>query len=100
MKPSTAASLRSIMADVVDEGTGVQANLGTGVQVGGKTGTAEPGNVTAGINNLWFIGFAPVQDPKVAVAVIVEKSPGQGGQVAAPIAKNVIQAALDAGAGR
>jgi peptidoglycan glycosyltransferase len=100
MKPSTAASLRSMMANVVDEGTGAAANLGTGVQVGGKTGTAELGNVTAGINNLWFIGFAPVQDPKVAVAVIVEKSPGQGGQVAAPIAKNVIQAALDAGAGR
>lgn len=100
MKASTAASLRSMMANVVDEGTGSQANLGTGVQVGGKTGTAELGNPTAGINNLWFIGFAPVQNPKVAVAVIVEKSAGQGGQVAAPIAKNVIQAALDAGAGR
>ncbi|CAB4955446.1 unannotated protein [freshwater metagenome] len=100
MKASTAASLRSMMANVVDEGTGAAANLGTGVSVGGKTGTAELGNVTAGINNLWFIGFAPVQDPKVAVAVIVEKTPGQGGQVAAPIAKGVIQAALDAGAGR
>lgn len=100
MKASTAASLRSMMADVVDEGTGVQANVGGGVQVGGKTGTAEIGNVTAGRNNLWFIGFAPVQDPKVAVAVIVEDSPGQGGQVAAPIAKNVIQSALNAGAGR
>ncbi|WP_026910204.1 peptidoglycan D,D-transpeptidase FtsI family protein [Patulibacter minatonensis] len=100
MKASTAASLRSMMANVVDEGTGAQANLGTGVKVGGKTGTAELGNVTAGINNLWFIGFAPVEDPKVAVAVIVEKSAGQGGQVAAPIAKTVIQSALDAGAGR
>jgi peptidoglycan glycosyltransferase len=99
MKASTAASLRSIMAQVVDEGTGANANLGTGVAVGGKTGTAELGNVSDGLNNLWFIGFAPVQDPKVAVAVIVENSPGQGGQVAAPIAKNVIQAALDAGAG-
>lgn len=100
MKASTAASLREMMGRVVDEGTGVQANVGGGVQVGGKTGTAEIGNVSAGRNNLWFIGFAPVQDPKVAVAVIVEDSPGQGGQVAAPIAKNVIQAALDAGAGR
>jgi penicillin-binding protein A len=100
MKPETAAQLRQMLGKVVDEGTGAAANLGTGVQVGGKTGTAELGNVSAGINNLWFIGFAPIQDPKVAVAVIVEKSPGQGGQVAAPIARNVIQAALDAGAGR
>lgn len=100
MKASTAASLRSMMANVVDAGSGTAANLGTGVQVGGKTGTAEVGNVTAGINNLWFVGFAPVQDPKVAVAVIVEKTSGTGGEVAAPIAKGVIQAALDAGAGR
>lgn len=100
MKASSAAQLRTMMGQVVDEGTGAQANLGTGVQVGGKTGTAELGNVSDGINNLWFIGFAPVQDPKVAVAVIVEKSSGQGGQVAAPIAKTVIQSALDAGAGR
>lgn len=100
MKASTAATLREMMGRVVDEGTGANANVGGGVQVGGKTGTAEIGNVTAGRNNLWFIGFAPLQDPKVAVAVIVEDSPGQGGQVAAPIAKNVIQAALDAGAGR
>ncbi|MEV4423502.1 penicillin-binding protein 2 [Patulibacter sp. NPDC049589] len=100
MKASTAASLREMMGKVVDEGTGNLANLGTGVTVGGKTGTAELGNPAAGVNNLWFIGFAPVQNPKVAVAVIVEKSPGQGGQVAAPIARSVIQAALDAGAGR
>lgn len=100
MKASTAASLREMMSRVVDEGTGANANVGGGVTVGGKTGTAEVGNVTAGINNLWFIGFAPVQDPKVAVAVIVEKQAGQGGQVAAPIARDVIQAALNAGAGR
>lgn len=100
MKASTAASLRGMMADVVDEGTGTPAAIGGGVQVGGKTGTAELGNVSDGINNLWFVGFAPVQDPKVAVAVIVENSPGQGGQVAAPIAKTVIQSALAAGAGR
>jgi peptidoglycan glycosyltransferase len=100
MKASTAAELRTMMSRVVDEGTGAAANLGTGITVGGKTGTAELGNPTAGINNLWFIGFAPVESPKVAVSVIVEKSPGQGGQVAAPIARSVIQAALDAGAGR
>jgi peptidoglycan glycosyltransferase len=100
MKASSAAQLRQMMGEVVDEGTGVAANLGTGVRVGGKTGTAELGNVSAGINNLWFVGFAPLENPKVAVAVIVENSAGQGGQVAAPIAKSVIQAALDAGSTR
>jgi peptidoglycan glycosyltransferase len=100
MKASSAAQLRQMMGEVVDEGTGVAANLGTGVRVGGKTGTAELGNVSAGINNLWFVGFAPLENPKVAVAVIVENTAGQGGQVAAPIAKSVIQAALDAGATR
>lgn len=100
MKSETSAQLRTMMSRVVDEGTGAAANLGTGITVGGKTGTAELGNPTAGINNLWFIGFAPVESPKVAVSVIVEKSSGQGGQVAAPIARSVIQAALDAGAGR
>jgi peptidoglycan glycosyltransferase len=100
IKASTAQQLRQMMGKVVDEGTGAQANLGTGVQVGGKTGTAELGNPADGLNNLWFVGLAPLDDPKVAVAVIVENSPGQGGQVAAPIARSVIQAALDSGAGR
>jgi peptidoglycan glycosyltransferase len=99
MKASSAAQLRQMMGRVVDEGTGTQANLGTGVQVGGKTGTAELGNPADGLNNLWFVGFAPLESPKVAVSVIVENSPGQGGSVAAPIARSVIQAALDAGAG-
>jgi peptidoglycan glycosyltransferase len=99
IKASTAQELRQMMAKVVDEGTGAAANLGTGVQVGGKTGTAELGNPADGLNNLWFVGLAPLNDPKVAVAVVVENSPGQGGQVAAPIAKSVIQAALAAGAG-
>lgn len=99
MKASSAQQLQQMMGNVVDEGTGAQANLGTGVRVGGKTGTAELGNIADGINNLWFIGFAPLEDPKVAVAVIVENSPGQGGGVAAPIAKSVIQAALASGAG-
>jgi peptidoglycan glycosyltransferase len=99
MKASSAAELRQMMGRVVDEGTGAAANLGTGVQVGGKTGTAELGNPADGLNNLWFVGFAPLESPKVAVSVIVENSPGQGGSVAAPIARSVIQAALDAGAG-
>lgn len=99
MKPGTAAQLRAMMGNVVDEGTGNAAQLG-GIAVGGKTGTAELGAVIDGINDLWFIGFAPLEAPKVAVAVIVENSPGQGGAVAAPIARDVIQAALSSGSGR
>src|SRR6202040_3043815 len=67
MKPSTAAALRSMMEAVVGEGTGTSAQI-PGVQVAGKTGTAETLGVTA-LNNVWFIAFAPAQNPTVAVAV-------------------------------
>lgn len=93
MKASSARDLQSMMGDVVNEGSGTASAL-EGVATGGKTGTAELGNPADGINDLWFIGFAPLDDPKVAVAVVVERTPGQGGVVAAPIAKQVMQAAL------
>lgn len=99
MKASTAKELQSMMGDVVNEGTGTASAL-EGIESGGKTGTAELGNPADGINDLWFIGFAPLSDPKVAVAVVVERTPGQGGVVAAPIAKQVMQAALASGSGR
>ena len=57
----------------------------------GKTGTAEVGT---GINQAWFIGFAPVGNPRVAVAVTVERTTGQGGTIAAPIAKSVMESLL------
>ena len=90
MKESTAAQLASMMSDVVREGTGTAAAL-QGIDVGGKTGTAEVGN---DINQAWFIGFAPVGNPRVAVAVTVERTTGQGGTVAAPIAKSVMESLL------
>jgi len=93
MKASSAQELQSMMGDVVNEGTGTASAL-EGIATGGKTGTAELGDPADGINDLWFIGFAPLDDPKVAVAVVVERTPGQGGAVAAPIAKQVMQAAL------
>jgi peptidoglycan glycosyltransferase len=93
MKASSARELQSMMADVVNEGTGTAFAL-EGIATGGKTGTAELGDPADGINDLWFIGFAPIEDPKVAVAVVVERTPGTGGDVAAPIAKQVMQAAL------
>ncbi|MBV9944047.1 MAG: penicillin-binding protein 2, partial [Solirubrobacterales bacterium] len=82
------------MKRVVDEGTGTPAQLGN-IDVAGKTGTAQVGTIGSNLTQPWFIGFAPIQNPKVAVAVTVERSQGGfGGTVAAPIAKNVIQTLL------
>jgi peptidoglycan glycosyltransferase len=95
MSPEAANALTAMMRRVVDEGTGTQANL-TGIDVAGKTGTAEVANGTN--NQAWFIGFAPTQNPKVAIAVTVERAgSGQGGTVAAPIAKQVIEALIGQG---
>ncbi len=90
MKPSTAETLTKIMKQVVREGTGTAAAL-QGIDVAGKTGTAEKGN---DVNQAWFIGFAPADDPEVAIAVTVERTDGTGGQVAGPIAKQVMQTLL------
>ena len=75
-----------MMRSVVREGSGTAAAL-DGVEVAGKTGTAEI-NIEQGINDLWFIGFTG----EVAVAVIIDHEKGQGGTVAAAIAKRVLQA--------
>jgi peptidoglycan glycosyltransferase len=91
MKEETAAELAAMMTRVVDEGTGTAAAL-SGIDVAGKTGTAEVDNATS--NQAWFIGFAPVDDPKLAIAVTVERTQGQGGTVAAPIAAEVLQQLL------
>lgn len=86
----SASELTSMMTDVVNEGTGTAAAL-SGIEVAGKTGTAEI-DVANNINQAWFIGFAPVGDPQVAVAVTVENTTGTGGEIAAPIASDVMQA--------
>lgn len=91
MSSQTASEVTDMMASVVQEGTGTAAAL-SGVDVAGKTGTAEVDGGRA--NQPWFIGFAPANNPKIAVAVTVERSSGQGGTVAAPIAREVIQALL------
>ena len=85
----TASTLTDIMVKVVTSGTGTAAQI-DGVDVAGKTGTAELGK---GEPDAWFICFAPAQDPKVAVAVVVENG-GEGGVTAAPIARNVLRTAL------
>jgi peptidoglycan glycosyltransferase len=91
MSSQTATEVGAMMAQVVREGTGTAAAL-EGIDVAGKTGTAE---VDRGCpNQLWFIAFAPVQSPRVAIAVTVECGTGFGGTVAAPIAKAVMQELL------
>jgi penicillin-binding protein A len=97
MKPETADQLTNMMSRVVEEGTGTAAAL-AGIRVAGKTGTAEVG-ANREFTQPWFIGFAPVEDPRMAVAVTVERTTGQGGTVAAPIAKSVLEALLGGGGG-
>jgi len=97
MSEEAARMLADMMGNVVKEGTGTAAAL-SGITVGGKTGTAEVDNATA--NQAWFIGFAPVDRPRMAVAVTIERTQGQGGTDAAPLAKRVFEALLGAGAAR
>ncbi len=84
MSAKTAQEVNLMMRTVVDEGTGTPAQLGNGIEFAGKTGTASVGPAGLGETQPWFIGFAPANDPKVAVAVDLERSDsGQsGGEVA------------------
>jgi peptidoglycan glycosyltransferase len=97
----TAAELNTAMQGVVSAGTGTNAAI-PGVTVAGKTGTAEtPFNDACGggtdENQAWFIGFAPAEDPKVAIAASVECTPQFGNDVAAPIFSDVAQTILGGG---
>jgi penicillin-binding protein A len=89
-KALTASQLNTMMQNVVNAGTGTAAAL-EGIQVAGKTGTAEKGD---GTNLAWFIGFAPAEDPQVAIAVVIEDTQSTGGEAAAPLAAAVIKTAL------
>jgi peptidoglycan glycosyltransferase len=92
IKPQTAADLTQMMISVVQAGTGTAAQI-PGVEVAGKTGTAETG--VPDVYTAWFVCFAPANDPKVAVAVVLEKQlNGFGGAVAAPIAKLMLEKLL------
>ncbi|MEV4115916.1 penicillin-binding transpeptidase domain-containing protein [Nonomuraea sp. NPDC049695] len=94
----TAGKLREMMVSVVQNGTANLAQI-SGVQVAGKTGTAETADGQP--PHAWFISFAPAEDPKVALAVIVESGAANvgaeatGGHTAAPIAKAVLEAVLN-----
>ncbi len=95
-----ADALTRMMQKVVEEGTGTRAQI-SGVAVAGKSGTAEHG-YNEGVKrppHAWFIAFAPADDPKVAVAVVVEDggeagSEAAGGRVSAPIARDVMRAVI------
>ena len=89
----TASVVTEMMKHVVETGTGTAAQI-PGVQIAGKTGTAQTGR--AGQLDAWFIAFAPADNPQVAVAVVVERTSQYGGQAAAPIARDVMQAVLNA----
>jgi peptidoglycan glycosyltransferase len=96
MTPTTAQAITSMMEQVVKRGTGTRARI-PGITVAGKTGTAQ--TTPGAAPHAWFIGFAPAEAPRYAVAVLVEHggslgSDATGGAVAGPIAAAMLKAAL------
>lgn len=94
---TTADGLRDMMVNTVQNGSGTAAQI-PGVQVAGKTGTAQtqPGVAP----HAWFTAFAPADDPQIALAIIVEQGGDMnqgatGGRLAAPMARQILQAALN-----
>ncbi len=88
MTASEASILTEMMTETVTSGTATALN-GMGYTVAGKTGTAE---VTNSGNNAWFVGFAPVENPQIAVCVLVENASTSSSYVAVPIAKQLFAA--------
>jgi penicillin-binding protein 2 len=98
VKHETLKLIREALAGVVTEGTGGRAKSSL-VTIGGKTGTAQTAALRTGPekdipkkfrDHAWFVAFAPVEDPKIAVAVLAEHM-GHGGSAAAPLAKELIE---------
>lgn len=98
-KPETFRVIKEALADVVTKGTATKAKSSM-VTIGGKTGTAQVAALRTGPeenipkkfrDHAWFVAFAPVESPKIAVAVLAEHM-GHGGAAAAPLAKEVIEA--------
>jgi penicillin-binding protein 2 len=97
-KPETFRIIKDALADVVTKGTATRAKSSM-VTIGGKTGTAQVAALRPGPeenipkkfrDHAWFVAFAPVQSPKIAVVVLAEHM-GHGGAAAAPLAKEVIE---------
>jgi len=89
ISPQAASTMRSLLETSVAIGWASPVAL-PGVKVGGKTGTAE---TSSGVPHSWFVGLAPVEQPRFAIAVIVEHG-GEGSQAALPLARRVLAAAL------
>ena len=85
---STAAEIAEYMLACVESGTGSNARI-RGIEVAGKTGTAQ--NEREGKDHAWFVGFAPKDDPRIAVAVIQEYSGASGGSACAPVAREIMK---------
>ena len=101
-KKSTLLQIRQALSDVVNSsrGTGSKARLPT-IEVGGKTGTSQVGRLGAERtkqdrmarerrDHAWFVAFAPVDNPEIAIAVLAEHAGEHGGTAAAPIARAVL----------
>ncbi|MDN4645039.1 peptidoglycan D,D-transpeptidase FtsI family protein [Arthrobacter sp. PsM3] len=90
--PEIARQINEWMVSVVSDGIARGAAV-PGVKVAGKTGTAELGN---GLNNSWFTGFAPANDPQVAVTIVMESVDiTTGAQLTSPNAKKIFEAVLN-----
>lgn len=87
---ATARTLRDLMIAVVEQEYATTAKI-PGVVIGGKTGTAETGEVN--VSHSWFIAYGPEPDPQYAVSVIVEEG-GAGSKAAVPITKRIFEYAL------
>jgi penicillin-binding protein A len=97
ISPQTAAELTDMMTHVTQdpEGTAAGLTVSGGAPFAGKTGTAEIGDPAEGVNQPWFIAFAPAHNPQVAVAATIERCQGCfGAQVAGPVATQVIDSLL------
>jgi peptidoglycan glycosyltransferase len=92
LDPATAAALRKMMADVTANGTGRGVFDGLDVKVAGKTGSAENDQADR-MPHSWFVGFAPVDDPRIAFVVVVENG-GYGRAVAGQVCREIVKAAL------
>ena len=84
---SVAGIMKRLMKEVVNSGTGTSLS-GLPYQVAGKTGSAEFDE--EGTSHAWFVGFAPANNPKIAVSIVVEGA-GTGSQYAIPIAKKMFE---------
>jgi peptidoglycan glycosyltransferase len=93
MSAQTADQMQRMMGRVITDGTARKAFTGFQLSAGGKTGSAQN---PLGDSHAWFIGFAPLENPRIAVSVVIENG-GYGGPTAAPIARHAIEQAVSLG---